>query len=286
KSSSDDFLQIDLGTPHIVCGVATQGNHPQDQWVISFKFTYSTDGTTYSFYKDLAGNQVLFANQDRDGVVHQVLYKELVARYVRIHPTTFQGKPCMRGELYGVKTITVDLGSRKTVTGIATHGDHTRDNWVKKYKVLHSHDNKLWMETQSAVSYVLFANQDRDGVVHQVLYKELVARYVRIHPTTFQGKACMRGELYGVKTITGKHTPCTAPFGLENNTIPDDQISSNSSESSHPASQGRLYGASSWCSVTSSSGNLQVDLGSRKTVTGIATQGDHTRDNWVTKYKV
>ncbi|EDO47891.1 predicted protein, partial [Nematostella vectensis] len=105
-SSSDDFLQIDLGTPHIVCGVATQGNHPQDQWVISFKFTYSTDGTTYSFYEDLAGNQVLFANHNRDGVVHQVLYKELVARYVRIHPTTFQGKACMRGELYGVKTIT------------------------------------------------------------------------------------------------------------------------------------------------------------------------------------
>ncbi|XP_048581089.1 uncharacterized protein LOC5499907 [Nematostella vectensis] len=474
KSSSDDFLQIDLGTPHIVCGVATQGNHPQDQWVISFKFTYSTDGTTYSFYEDLAGNQVLFANQDRDGVVHQVLYKELVARYVRIHPTTFQGKACMRGEMYGVKTITenialgkptiqssmahfgvpsravdgdrnsawaggscthtdgeaapwwqVDLGTTKSIAEvlIVARGDWGAERlWSNTFELLigdqsnglnpkcgdrhavlpydmisiecnprmsgryirivlitafdaltlcevevytdnsmcggqaigisDSHvisdakltasssqsgfpassgrllgasawkpvslstDGNPWIMMNLGAKYHVCAvgtqgspvdgdrstvymidysldgrswtiensdntgNRDQNTIIKNP--QSMSAMFIRVRPRWRSGHPlfALRMEVYGVRVA------CTAPFGLENNTIPDGQISSNSSEASHPASQGRLYGASSWCGVTSSSGYLQVDLGTRKTVTGIATQGDHTRDNWVTKYKV
>jgi hypothetical protein len=63
--------------------------------------------------------------------------------------------------------------------------------------------------------------------------------------------------------------------------------SSSSSDNSHSASRGRLYGGWSWCSSTTSNTQyIQVDLGQVKTVTGIATQGDKTLDKWVTSYKV
>ncbi|XP_048581662.1 fucolectin-6-like [Nematostella vectensis] len=75
-------------------------------------------------------SQMLFANQDRDGVVHQVFYKELVARYVRIHPTTFQGKACMRGELYGVKTITENIALGKPTNQSSTAWDGVQSRAV------------------------------------------------------------------------------------------------------------------------------------------------------------
>jgi hypothetical protein len=63
--------------------------------------------------------------------------------------------------------------------------------------------------------------------------------------------------------------------------------SSSSSDNSHIASRGRLYGGSSWCSSTTSNTEyIQADLGQVKTVTGIAAQGDNSLNKWVTSYKV
>ena len=87
---------------------------------------------------------------------------------------------------------------------------------------------------------------------------------------------------------------CETPLGMENGAISDVQITSSSQWSNkHAAQNARLnfkkQGAWGWVTPTNNYEQwLQVDLGSNKTVTGVATQGspDNLYDNWVTKYRL
>ena len=55
-SDSNPYLQIDLQTLHIICAVSTQGNSQADQWVKTYKLNFSTNGLTWTDYKE--GGQV------------------------------------------------------------------------------------------------------------------------------------------------------------------------------------------------------------------------------------
>jgi len=52
KTDSNPYLQIDLQTLHIICAVSTQGNSQADQWVETNTLQTSTDGTTWTNYKE------------------------------------------------------------------------------------------------------------------------------------------------------------------------------------------------------------------------------------------
>ena len=84
-------------------------------------------------------------------------------------------------------------------------------------------------------------------------------------------------------------------LGMESGAIADGQISASSQlDANHAAIQGRLYieevgGKAGGWSARSNDANQwpQVDLGSAYTrVTRVATQGRHSADQWVTKYKL
>ena len=81
---------------------------------------------------------------------------------------------------------------------------------------------------------------------------------------------------------------CRQALGIENKGVADTEMASSSRlNNTHTSSHGRLYGATSWCSSTSSVNEyIQVDLGQVKTVTGIATQGDPTNDKWIKTYTI
>ena len=51
-SDTNPYLQIDLQTLHIICAVSTQGNSQADQWVKNYTLQVSTDGTTWTDYKE------------------------------------------------------------------------------------------------------------------------------------------------------------------------------------------------------------------------------------------
>ena len=55
-SDTSPYLQVDLQTLHIICAVSTQGNSQADQWVKNYTLQLSTDGTTWTDYKE--GGQV------------------------------------------------------------------------------------------------------------------------------------------------------------------------------------------------------------------------------------
>ena len=56
---NDDWLQIDLGTPFEVCGLATQGDIDGSDWVKAFKLSYSSDGTRWKIYQDANGTDMV-----------------------------------------------------------------------------------------------------------------------------------------------------------------------------------------------------------------------------------
>ena len=63
ESDSAPYLQVDLGSLHVVCAVATQGNSKADQWVETYQLQSSTDETTWTDYKE--GGQVRVGHKTR-----------------------------------------------------------------------------------------------------------------------------------------------------------------------------------------------------------------------------
>ena len=56
---NDDWLQVDIGQEIQVCAVATQGDINGGEWVTDFKLSYSTDGSSWTTYKDENGTDVV-----------------------------------------------------------------------------------------------------------------------------------------------------------------------------------------------------------------------------------
>ena len=48
----NQWLQVDLAAKTEVTGIQIQGRQDADQWVTSFTISYSSDGTTYTFYQN------------------------------------------------------------------------------------------------------------------------------------------------------------------------------------------------------------------------------------------
>ncbi|CAH3197941.1 unnamed protein product, partial [Porites evermanni] len=99
------WLQVDLEGKTEVTGIKIQGRQEVDQWVTSFTISYSSDGTTYISYQNSKVWKpmkiVLNGNTDRNTVVLNVLHPSINARYIRVHPKTWQGHISMRMELLG-----------------------------------------------------------------------------------------------------------------------------------------------------------------------------------------
>ena len=51
-SDTSPYLQVDLRIPYIICAVSTQGNSQGSQWVESYTLQSSTNGTTWTDYKE------------------------------------------------------------------------------------------------------------------------------------------------------------------------------------------------------------------------------------------
>ena len=51
-SDTSPYLQVDLQIPYVICAVSTQGNSQGSQWVESYTLQSSTNGTTWTDYKE------------------------------------------------------------------------------------------------------------------------------------------------------------------------------------------------------------------------------------------
>ena len=82
-------------------------------------------------------------------------------------------------------------------------------------------------------------------------------------------------------------TGCFLSFKNERGKTRNFTITKSSEDSGYKASYSHLYGTHGWCSSSVSLPQyLQADFGQIVTVTGVATQGDPQRNNWVTSYLI
>ena len=58
-SSTHDWLQVDLGRTVKVCSLFAQGEVNGNRWVTDFKLRYSTDGSSWRYYMNANGAQVV-----------------------------------------------------------------------------------------------------------------------------------------------------------------------------------------------------------------------------------
>lgn len=82
---------------------------------------------------------------------------------------------------------------------------------------------------------------------------------------------------------------CGLPLGVNNGDLKDEAVTASSyNVTTEPwaARLNRMIGDGAWCAGNNLTGEyLQIDLGEKKKVTGISTQGKHGKDGkWVTEY--
>ncbi|XP_011680197.1 lactadherin-like [Strongylocentrotus purpuratus] len=99
----DKWVKIDLGKTVTVTGVIVQGRYGWTHWVTSVKVSYSLDNVTWTYaLEPKCGEQKVYAaNYDNDTPETILFPRPITARYVRIHPVTWEGLPAMRYEVLG-----------------------------------------------------------------------------------------------------------------------------------------------------------------------------------------
>ncbi|XP_028398873.1 putative GPI-anchored protein pfl2 [Dendronephthya gigantea] len=200
--------------------------------------------------------------------------------------------------------LQVDLGQKELVTAIATKGSGT-GYWVKTYSISYGVDKvNLTSYKINATQKVFDGNTNGNSVVTNVLSPAVTARYIRIHPKTWNNGISLKVELYGCPRVNT--IPCKAgekTLGVEENKkVKDSQLTSSSNwKTSHSAAYGRLYNYSGgvragwragWrAGVNDKNQWIQVDLGKKEVVSGISTQAggyyqNSYHDFWVETYFV
>ncbi|XP_028401484.1 phosphatidylinositol phosphatase PTPRQ-like [Dendronephthya gigantea] len=96
------YLQVDLGGPLKILGVATKGHRQHwESWVSSYKVFYSMDGVEWK-YVNVSGNMVIKGNNGKGEEVKHFLDNSVVTRFIRFQVHTFVGlHPCIGVEIYG-----------------------------------------------------------------------------------------------------------------------------------------------------------------------------------------
>lgn len=102
--NTSQWIKVDLGEEKLIGAIATQGRFGADQWVTSYKVSYSSNDVDWTFIQEGASDKIFTANSDRNTVVQHDFDNAMMARYVRIHPQSWQSYISMRMEVYE-KTI-------------------------------------------------------------------------------------------------------------------------------------------------------------------------------------
>ncbi|VFV26520.1 milk fat globule-egf factor 8 [Lynx pardinus] len=195
--------------------------------------------------------------------------------------------------------VQVNLVRKMWVTGVVTQGASRASNaeYLKTFKVAYSLNGRKFQFIQSAEGSgdkLFVGNTDNSGLKVNLFDFPLEVQYVRLVPITCHRGCTLRFELLGCE-LNG----CAEPLGMKDNTIPDRQITASSiyrtwglnAFSWYPFyarldKQGKF---NAWTAQTNDASEwLQVDLGTKRQVTGIITQGarDFGHIQYVAAYRV
>ena len=102
-STTEQWLQVDLGQIMKINGILTQGAPEQDEWVSSYQMQFSDTNRQYEWYTymDPKGPVNFIGNTDRYTIVEGMLRQPITARYIKINPRTWFTKIAMRIDIIG-----------------------------------------------------------------------------------------------------------------------------------------------------------------------------------------
>ncbi|XP_048586568.1 uncharacterized protein LOC5507114 isoform X2 [Nematostella vectensis] len=112
-SIQNSYLQIDLGHIMAVTGVVTQSRGKITvRWTKTYTVEYSSDGTTWTPYKDTgkADTKLFKGNTDATTAVTRYFDRVIATRMVRFFPREYQAPDttkCMRAGVVGYKNVPV-----------------------------------------------------------------------------------------------------------------------------------------------------------------------------------
>ena len=97
ETNQDQWIQVDLQTPHRIESVTTQGRPgTQNDWVTSYYVSHSQDGTSWEEISTL-----FEANEDSYAKKTNRLPDNIVARYIRLRPNSWNTRIAMRFDVTG-----------------------------------------------------------------------------------------------------------------------------------------------------------------------------------------
>ncbi|XP_071493270.1 lactadherin-like [Diadema antillarum] len=175
------WLQVQFGSNYLVSGIITQGRASLDQYVTSYKLSYSLDSIVWTDYMDSFTSSVK---------------PQLITRVSSVHSI----KASLSGSKMVGFLIQIDLGEEYIVTGVVTQGRSNAEQWATSMYISTSLDDTDWVFTTDPLSRgpkVYPANYDRNSHVTSLLPKPVRARYVRFHPITSMNFPSMRVEVLG-----------------------------------------------------------------------------------------
>ncbi|XP_068753099.1 uncharacterized protein [Montipora capricornis] len=203
--------------------------------------------------------------------------------YAETRPT--QARPSDSSDAWCASTenteqyIQVDFTRKTHVNGVKTYGRSQKAHWVKKYVIQYSTDEETWHNyTEHGFVKEFTGNSDQFTPVFHLLINEIEANSLRLRPLDWENLICMRFEMYGCK-IAGAPVNCIDPLGLESGYIPDEALTQGTNRSNPTDIRlnkviGKFpYGWQAWQDPLGRVDYLQVDFGSLRKVTRVATQG-------------
>merc|ERR1711871_1817807 len=179
----------------------------------------------------------------------------------------------------------MDLGTVQSVGGIAMRGRSDSGQWVKNYHVTYSRDGKSW---QSVEHGRIFPGAKNQYEIVTDKFKNLVqARYVKIHPNTWQGAVTGR---FGV--VVARPSDGAVPSGpllVVDVPYTNRKASSVSGNKKMGEGYGRgmLTDSEGWRASANNYGqSYTMDLGELKSVAGVVTKGVTNAGWWVKTFEV
>ncbi|XP_028411992.1 lactadherin-like [Dendronephthya gigantea] len=97
----NQWLQVNFQRLALIAGISTQGRSDYNQFVRSYTISFSKTGGYFTYYTQREATKEFQGNSDQNTIVHRKVIPPISARFVRLHPTTWQNHISMRVEFYG-----------------------------------------------------------------------------------------------------------------------------------------------------------------------------------------
>ncbi|XP_031554029.1 contactin-associated protein-like 5 [Actinia tenebrosa] len=101
-TNPNDYLQVDLGFPYVICAVTTQGRGNGEEWVTEYKVSLSMNDKNWMPYQENGIDKIFTGNTDQNSYVKNSIIRTR-ARYIRLYPTKYNGYKVMRVGIFGFK---------------------------------------------------------------------------------------------------------------------------------------------------------------------------------------